>query len=155
MIDVTDLIWRECNLLMAVRWDLDKVKGGRYANTMPCSPVQCGAELRADFLDGGESDACIREIRNEVMPEDVSHLMRHKGTAELRLQPCEMMTERGETLGIGGMKLGLHSDKLINDLYQGSIGKVKSEEAVLGLAEIRKETAVGIRQVMPMRRARR
>ena len=83
------------------------------------------------------------------MPEEVSDLIRHKDAVELQLKPFEMMTERAETLAIVRMHHGLHPDKLVNDFHHGSLGQVKSEEAVLGLTEIRHEAAVGVRQTMP------
>lgn len=150
VVDVTYLIGSEGNLLMAVRRDLHKVKGGSDPRTIPCSPVKGGTELRADLLDGGQGKPCIREERNEVMPEDVSNLMRHKGAVKLQLKSFEMMTESTETLAIVRMHHGLHSDEFVNDFHHGSVGKVKSEVVVLRLTEIRKEAALGIRQMMPI-----
>lgn len=150
MVDVTYLIGSEGNLLMAVRRNLHKVKGGSDPRAIPCSPVKGGAELRADLLDGRQGNPCIREERDEVMPEDVSDLMRHEGAVKLQLKPFEMMTESAETLAIVRMHHGLHSDEFVNDFHHGSVGKVKSEVVVLGLTEIRKEAALGIRQMMPI-----
>lgn len=150
VVDVTYLIGSEGNLLMTVRRNLHKVKGGSDPRTIPCSPVKGGTELRADLLDGGQGNPCIREERNEVMPEDVSDLMRHKGAVELQFKPFEMMTESAETLAIVRMHHGLHSDEFVNDFHHGSVGKVKSEVVVLGLTEIRKEAVLSIRQMMPI-----
>ena len=150
VVDVTYLIGSEGNLLMTVRRNLHKVKGGSDSRTIPCSPVKGGTELRADLLDGGQGKPCIRKERNEVMPEDVGNLMRHKDAVELQLKPFEMMTESTETLAIVRMHHGLHSDEFVNDFHHGSVGKVKSEVVVLGLTEIRKEAALGIRQMMPI-----
>lgn len=144
VVDVTYLIGSEGNLLMTVRRDLHKVKGGGNPRAIPCSPVKGGTELRADLLDGGQGKSCIREERNEVMPEDVSNLMRHEGAVELQLEPFEMMTESAETLAIVRVHHGLHPDEFVNDFHHGSLGKVKGKVAALGLTEIRKKTAVGV-----------
>lgn len=153
MVDVTYLIGSEGNLLMTVRRDLHKVKGGSDPRTIPCSPVKGGTELRADLLDGGQGNPCIREERNEVMPEDVSDLMWHKGAVELQLKPFEMMTESAETLAIVRMHHRLHPDEFVNDFHHCGLGKVNGEVVVLGLTEIRKEAALSIRQMMPIGRA--
>lgn len=150
VVDMTYLIGSEGNLLTAVRRNLHKVKGGSDPRTIPCSPVKSGTELRADLLDGGQGKSCIREERNEVMPEDVGNLMRHEGAVELQLKPFEMMTESAETLAIVRMHHGLHPDEFVNDFHHGSVGKVKSEVVVLRLTEIRKEAALSIRQMMPI-----
>lgn len=131
VVDVTYLIGSEGNLLMTVRRNLHKVKGGSDPCTMPCSPVKSGTELRADLLDRGKGKSCIREERNEVMPEDVSYLMRHEDTVELQLKPFEMMTESAETLAIVRVHHGLHPDEFVNDFHHGSFGKVKGEIAAL------------------------
>lgn len=144
VVDVADLIGSEGNLLTAVRRNLHKVKGGSDPRTIPCTPVKGGTELRADLLDGGQGKSCIREKRNEVMPEDVSDLVRHKDAVELQLKPFEMMTESAETLAIVRMHHGLHPDEFVNDFHHAGLGKVKGEIAALGLTEIRKETAVGV-----------
>ena len=136
VVDVADLIGSEGNLLMTVRRNLHKVKGGSNPRTMPCSPVKGGTELRADLLDGGQGKPCIREERNEVMPEDVSDLMRHKDAVELQLKPFEMMTESAKTLAIVRVHHGLHPNEFVNDFHHGSLGKVKSEIAALRLTEI-------------------
>lgn len=153
VVDVADFIGSEGNLLVTVRRNLHKVKGGSDPRTIPCSPVKGGAELRANLLDGGQGKPGIREERNEVMPEDVSDLMRHEGAVELQLEPFEMMTESAETLAIVRMHHGLHPDEFVNDFHHGRVGKVKSEVVVLGLTEIRKKAALSIRQMMPIGRA--
>jgi hypothetical protein len=150
VVDVADLILSESHLLPAIRRDLDQIVCRRDGGAMLRSPVKGGTELRADLLDGGQGNPCIREERDEVMPEDVSDLMRHKDAVELQLKPFEMMTESAETLAIVRMHHGLHPDEFVNDFHHGSVGKVKSEVAVLGLTEIGKEAALSIRQMMPI-----
>jgi hypothetical protein len=93
VVDVTDLIGSESNLLTAVRWDLYKVKGWRDASTVSCSPFQRGAELRADLLDRRECKPLAEKERNEVMPEDVSDLARTEGAVELLLQSRKMISK--------------------------------------------------------------
>ena len=86
MVDVAHLIWSESDLLTAVRRYLDDVKCRRDSGVVPCSPIQCGSELRAHLLDGRERETRVGEEGDEVMPEDVSHLMRHDAAKELRFQ---------------------------------------------------------------------
>ena len=87
VIDAAYIIWSESHLLPTIWWNLHKVKGGSDPRTIPCSPVKSGTELRANLLDGGQGKPGIREERNEVMPKDVSDLMRHEDTVELQLKP--------------------------------------------------------------------
>lgn len=128
VIDAAYIVWSESHLLPTVRWNLHEVKGRRNPCSIPCSPIQGGAQLRADLLDGRQRKTSVDEERDEVIPEDIGHLMRQESAVEVRLQESEMMDERTETLCIGRVHPRFHLDELGDNLKQSSIGKVKSKE---------------------------
>ena len=93
VIDMTHLVGRECYLLVAIGWQFNEVVGGRYPGVVACAPSKSCAKLRAERLDGGQSQSSLEEKGNKVMPKDIGHLVRFENTTELALQLTQVVLE--------------------------------------------------------------